>query len=74
MTLPPFAPPDYQGDLFAVDGTRLYRVTPWWLGHPRPPAPSPAVTPEEVAPVVTSLLLGGWTSAFGYISAANWPS
>ena len=69
-------PATFQGDYIdPMTGERLAAPIPWWLDHPRPPAPAPsapAVTPADAAP--TPRLPGGWTSAFGYVSPTNWPA
>jgi hypothetical protein len=72
----PFVPPTFQGDYFdPVTATRLAAPTPWWLNYPRPPTSSvPAVTLAPAPSAVTPRLPGGWTSAFGYVSPANWPA
>jgi hypothetical protein len=69
----PFAPPDYQGDYIAFDGTRLYQPVPWWLGYSAPRSDVVASAPQVEVASVAPPLPGGWTSAFGYISPENWP-
>jgi hypothetical protein len=78
--IPPYAPPGFQGDLTdPMTGERLYCQKPWWLDYSSSlrsdaVASDPQAEAADAPPQPTPPLPGGWTSAFGYVSAANWPA